>query len=186
MSYSQGERVRSKGQIGPIAKGTKGVVARDSQPGDMSVLVQFQGQPGPVDAPVSTIELDTSPVTDPRLVAEFVLDAEGKPRFSETGDARHYQIMLKLLGAPTEVQSVTYKLHESYWDPLREVFRDKRPDFSEPITSFGDYRVVASVSGSKQAGLRVEGRLADLLADSVPPAADKAAVEKALKDLKGK
>lgn len=60
MSYQAGDRVRAKKKIGPVAKGTKGVVQADSQPGNTSVLVQFVGEPGPIDAPVTSIEPDTS------------------------------------------------------------------------------------------------------------------------------
>lgn len=124
-----------------------------------------------------------TPDARPTLVAQFVLDETGKPVSFESRNNRHYKILLKLLGTPTEVQSVTYKLDESYWNPEREVFRSK-PGFEEAITAFGDYRLVASLSGSKQAGLHLEDSLADLLERSVPPNANKEAVEQALNDLR--
>lgn len=65
MSYFKGDRVRAKEQIGPVTTGTKGVVQADSQLGDPSVLVKFEGQPGPIDAPVTSIEPDTSAAAGP-------------------------------------------------------------------------------------------------------------------------
>ena len=125
------------------------------------------------------------------LAAEFVLDAEGKPKFAiEDSRGRHWQIVLKLVNVPTDVASVTYKLDESYWDPLREVVRPRTSGpvlFEQPITSFGDYKVKASVSGSPLAGQRHEGQLSKLLEDSLEqgvPGGDAVAIRAAIIELR--
>ncbi len=90
----------------------------------------------------------------PRLVARFQLDEKGEPRFvvDNTG-LKHFEIALDVDDAPEEAVSVTYRLHETYWDPVREVFRGTKGSegvagFCEEITSYGDFDVEVSVSGS--------------------------------------
>ena len=41
---------------------------------------------------------------------------------------------------------MTYRLHETYYNPIREVHRGT-PGFAESTTSFGDYDVLAEVRG---------------------------------------
>ncbi len=78
-------------------------------------------------------------MTKPELIAHFELDAEGKPQAIERDGMKHYQIVLKMAGAPADAYAVNYKLHETYYDPERE---SRDPDgFTERITSYGDYPV---------------------------------------------
>src|SRR5262245_52717067 len=78
----------------------------------------------------------------PKIVAEFITDSRGKPQYFEGSSRKHYRIRLSLRGAPSDVSRVTYKLDESYRQPLREVPIGV-PNFQEEITSFGDYTVTA-------------------------------------------
>jgi hypothetical protein len=73
--------------------------------------------------------------------AEFVLDSRRKPLFSADGQFTHYRIRLWLDGAPAGTSSVTYRLHESYGEPLREVRGG--PLWEEEITSYGDFTIKA-------------------------------------------
>ncbi len=90
----------------------------------------------------------------PRLGARFVLDTDGAPaaiQSSTAPDLKHYKIDLFTLEAPSSARSVTYELHPSYYDPLREVVRKSDKDqFVEPITSYGDYEIRVAVSGSTE------------------------------------
>jgi pYEATS domain-containing protein involved in immunity len=79
-------------------------------------------------------------MTEPELIAQFELDADGKPQAIDRGGTKHYRIVLKVAGAPEDAYAVNYKLHESYYDPERES-RDSDAGFAERITSFGDYPV---------------------------------------------
>lgn len=127
--------------------------------------------------------------TQPHLAAELILDDDGRPRCVEDGQRRHYAIELRLEGAPPDAASVTYRLDPSYWDPLREVRRAPGPagsTFSTRITSCGDFEVVASLSGSRQAGRRLSARLSELLRASVDGVGERAAIERALDDLAGR
>lgn len=125
-------------------------------------------------------------------MAEFLLDQQGQPTFLQLGSKKHWKILLKLVNAPTDAASVTYKLHDSYWDPSREVIRPSAPppsgeppSFAEEITSYGDYLVRASVSGSPLAGKRLEGQLSELLrASPPPPQADPEAIKRAIEELR--
>lgn len=87
----------------------------------------------------------------PTLIARFVLDEDGKPeivRGSTGSGLKHYTIELGALGAPTDAESVTYVLHDTYYDPVREIKRKTEEDqFLERITSYGDYLVRLGVSG---------------------------------------
>ncbi len=83
---------------------------------------------------------------EPRICAEFVLDKEGKEPVEIEG--KSYRIKLFIEGAPEDTHAVTYKLHESYYDPLREA--REHPQFEEEITSFGDFSVRAVIRRKKQ------------------------------------
>ena len=78
----------------------------------------------------------------PKIVAEFITDSRGKPQYLEGNSRKHYRIRLLLRDAPSDVSRVTYKLDDSYRQPLREVPIGV-PHFQEEITSHGDYTVTA-------------------------------------------
>lgn len=80
----------------------------------------------------------------PKLRAEFVVDPTGEPMAVPGKTATHYKIRLFVEGAPASTTRVTYTLHESYRQPVRDVpFGVK--DFEEQITSYGNYTVKATV-----------------------------------------
>lgn len=88
----------------------------------------------------------------PTLTARFVRDADGKPQcvVDATG-MRHFSIELGIAGAPDDATRVIYRLHDSYFDPIREARSDpargggEGARFAERITSFGDYELTARV-----------------------------------------
>lgn len=79
-----------------------------------------------------------------KIIAKFQLDAKKKPQFENDGDHKHYAIELAVEGVPEDTYAVTYELDESYYDPTRES-REKSSNFSEEITSYGDYIVKAKI-----------------------------------------
>jgi hypothetical protein len=83
---------------------------------------------------------------EPRICAEFILDKAGKEPLEIEG--KNYRVKLFIEGAPEDTHAVTYKLHESYYDRLREV--RERPKFEEEITSYGDYPVQAVIRRKNQ------------------------------------
>lgn len=87
-------------------------------------------------------------VSQPRVCAEFKM-AGGKPDFITVDGAKHYRIRLFVEGAPEDAYAVTYKLHESYYDPVREVHQDSE-QFEEEITSYGDFAVAAKIRGRQR------------------------------------
>lgn len=86
----------------------------------------------------------SEPTPDPKLKLEFVLDEKGEPLKIESGGVPHYEIKVSVENAPKDAYGVTYRLHSSYFDPVREVL-DTADDFSEQFTTFGDYRLNARV-----------------------------------------
>jgi hypothetical protein len=121
-----------------------------------------------------------------QIGAQFILDQKGRPRYEQDEHGlRHYRIRLFVDGATPKVKAVTYKLHDSYYDPLREVFRDdKNPDdrFSEVITSFGDYSVIVSPSGDPSLPGRAVARLSRALElGTAPGVGDTDAIDKAMR-----
>ena len=74
----------------------------------------------------------------PLIRASFILDKQGRPIAIQSGGTKHYRIKLHVEDVPEDAHAVTYELHESYYDPIREVRRDV-PNFEEEITSYGDY-----------------------------------------------
>jgi hypothetical protein len=81
-------------------------------------------------------------MSSPKILAEFITDSKGQPQYLNGKARKHYRIRLFLKDAPADVSRVTYKLDESYRQPVREVPVGV-PDFGEEITSFGDHTVTA-------------------------------------------
>lgn len=79
-----------------------------------------------------------------RLAARFVLDAKGVPVAVTGNRLHHYEIQLRVDDPPPDAYAVTYELHDSYYDPIRES-RGKSRGFAEDITSYGDFVVQARV-----------------------------------------
>lgn len=80
----------------------------------------------------------------PKIVARFILDDSGIPRFTKQKMHKHYKISLCIEDLPHDTYAVTYYLHESYYDPVREI-RDREENFAFKTTSYGDYEVTAKV-----------------------------------------
>lgn len=83
------------------------------------------------------------------LVARFRLNKDGRPKFVREGDLKHFEIELAIDQPPTDTFAVTYRLHSSYYDPVRESLATKE-NFKEELTSYGDYRVRADVRRSSR------------------------------------
>jgi hypothetical protein len=111
------------------------------------------------------------------IKAELVLDPEGKPKGRTSGN---YSIRLHVEGTPADAYKVTYQLHPSYYDPVREV-RDLESGFSEELTSYGDYVIQARVR-TKDCTLATTRRLSDALREAHVASTD-ADVKKALLDI---
>ena len=124
-----------------------------------------------------------------KLAARFVLNREGAPEVLTSPSSpglKHYKIELFSQEVPLTARSVTYELHPTYYDALREVVRTSVSDeFVEPITSYGDYDVRLAVSGATGDVDRV--RLTDALRrnyrDELRP---DGVITKAIQDLEGK
>jgi hypothetical protein len=99
----------------------------------------------------------------PKLTAQFDLDPTGQPKSLLRGSTRHYDIRLQLVGAPQDTYAVTYQLHDSYYDPVREA-RDPETRFSEHLTSYGDFTVNAKIR-SRQGVFTVALPLSEALRD---------------------
>lgn len=85
-------------------------------------------------------------ITKPKICAEFRM-SDGEPVVAfEDGDVRHYAVRLYIEGAPADARVVTYHLHDTFYDPLREV-RRTQADFSENIETYGDFQVIATIRG---------------------------------------
>ena len=82
--------------------------------------------------------------SQPKLRAAFVLDSQKKLIVSQSGSRRNYKIKLFLENLPPDTFAVTYRLHESYYNPIREV-RDKTGGFEHTITSYGEFIVTSKI-----------------------------------------
>jgi len=120
-------------------------------------------------------------INNPQIVASFVLDEDGKPKEQMLGDCKHYEIQLSVRNTPPGTYAVTYFLHPTYYDSVREV-RDRDSNFKEDLTSYGDYEVQAKVRSPECRPL-IKRTLYDALADSYAEAANPAIV-RALDDIK--
>jgi transcription initiation factor IIF auxiliary subunit len=114
-----------------------------------------------------------------RVRANLVLDASGNPVAHRSGeDVDHYEIELSIEDPPDDTYAVTYKLHNSYYDPVREV-RKRAGGFSELITSYGEYTVKATVrtkSGNEAVQVSLHAALARAHGKN-PPASIRRAIE---------
>jgi|ERR1051326_3061509 restriction endonuclease Mrr len=111
-------------------------------------------------------------MTNAEIVARFVLDNDERPEFITRGDQKHYKIEIHVANAPLDTYAVTYELHETYYDPIRES-RDISNAFSTRITSYGDFRLQArlrtrtrvdAIASQLSSALR-RGHLSDLSLD---------------------
>jgi hypothetical protein len=97
----------------------------------------------------------------PKIVAQFELDSAGKPKAVVRGSTKHYSIRLHLASPPEDTYAVTYQLHPSYYDPVRES-HDRASSFSSELTSYGDYTINAKVR-TKQGVIAVTFPLSEAL-----------------------
>jgi len=99
-------------------------------------------------------------MNEPKIRAAFVLDSQKRPLFSDDGHHVHYRVKLWLEDAPSDAHTVTYKLHDSYAEPLREVRQG--PHYEEELTSYGDYVIKALVRCKKDFDVVSAGLLSAL------------------------
>lgn len=92
----------------------------------------------------------------PVLVAKFVLDSKGSPKVAYKDSLSHYRIRLMVNNAPEDTYAVTYELHETYYEPVREA-RSYTDGFAEDITSYGDYDIRATIRGKHRNQVVVAG-----------------------------
>jgi hypothetical protein len=93
----------------------------------------------------------TTAIQAPSIRVEFLVDDAGNPTYSDNPDRlgtirRHYDIRVTLASPPPDTWNVTFYLHESYYDPVRET---RKPEFSFTTTTYGDYIIQAKIYGSK-------------------------------------
>jgi pYEATS domain-containing protein involved in immunity len=72
--------------------------------------------------------------------AEMVLDEKNEPVQIKGDSLNHYRIRLFLDTPNPDVESVTYNLDPTYYDPVRES-TDRDSQFGVEITTYGDYPV---------------------------------------------
>ena len=117
------------------------------------------------------------------ISARFDLDKTGSPIYeTDSKGRRHYHIRLRLDSDNPELSNVTYKLHSSYYDPVRES-DDREGGFAEELTSYGDYPVqVEAQVGSRLFTNRF--MLSDLLEEGHGDALNDQAITDAIKTIK--
>ena len=117
----------------------------------------------------------------PSLLAHFITNRAGDPVSEDDEGVAHYSIRLSVVDVPPDAYAVTYTLHESYYDPVRES-RAKNRDFVEEITSYGDYTVRAEVR-TKTRTIPVSTKLSAALARGHGPNIT-ATIRNALNDIR--
>jgi len=113
----------------------------------------------------------------PAIKATFILDDKGRPKEVTAGN---YAIRIHVENFPEDTHRVTYQLHPTYYDPLRDV-RERSTSFSEDLTSYGDYVIQAQVR-TKDHSIVSTRRLADALRETHGES-DDPMVKKALEDI---
>jgi transcription initiation factor IIF auxiliary subunit len=80
-----------------------------------------------------------------KLVAAFETNKSSEIIVEKYGKRQHYDVRLFLEGDLTDILSVTYVLHESYYDPIR-TSRNRSKKFEIDVTSYGDYMVIVKIA----------------------------------------
>jgi hypothetical protein len=104
------------------------------------------------------------PEQAPEIGALFVLEA-GTPKSRKPATKRHvhYKIRLYIRNAPSDTDVVTYKLHPTFQNPIREVRKaPESPECSLDIFSYGDFEITAEVRTSSRS-YEINRRLSDAL-----------------------
>jgi transcription initiation factor IIF auxiliary subunit len=112
-----------------------------------------------------------------KIKATFLLDVEAKPKGRDSG---HYAIKIFVENPPEDAYAVTYRLHETYYDPVREVY-NREDGFAEVLTSYGDYEIQARIR-TKSFPIELNRSLYDALEESHRNDRD-ASIVKALNDI---
>jgi hypothetical protein len=99
-----------------------------------------------------------------KIAANFILDETGKPRFTTARNHNHYSMLFHIETPPPDTYAVTYYLHETYFDPVREI-RDAASAFAFQTTSYGDYTVTAKIR-TKSGSFTLKRRLYQALEES--------------------
>jgi hypothetical protein len=115
--------------------------------------------------------------------ASFLLDDKGNPLFTvgPSGNC-HYKISLNVVTENPEVVNVIYKLHPTYYDPIRES-SDRESNFQVIITSYGDYDLAVDVQAAGKLVTHT-ATLFDLLSESHKDSANPA-IKEALEWIRG-
>jgi hypothetical protein len=116
-----------------------------------------------------------------KIQAQFVLDSADHPEFTQTGSRKHYRVRLQLLTENAEARMVVYKLHPSYYDPLRES-TDRKNNFAVEITTYGDYDFSVEVIVGTEVARQVL-KLSTLLDEFHQPVKNQA-IQQALEDIR--
>ena len=119
-------------------------------------------------------------MSNPNIVAHFMLDPEGQPKVIKQADRKHYWIKLEIEGAPDDTYAVNYRLDDSYPDPVRES-HNQSAGFAEELTSYGDYTLQAKIrrqSHIETVATDLSRALARGHADTLSPA-----IQAALRDI---
>ena len=100
-------------------------------------------------------------MTQPRVHARLLLSDLGAPQYVEEGGRVHYWVRLTVRDAPADVARVTYRLHETFSEPVRST-DDREAGFAIDLTSYGDFTVVVTLHGTEPS--TIQASLAALLA----------------------
>jgi hypothetical protein len=118
-----------------------------------------------VRAVLGDLQQAASPQSAPTLIARFSLDEAGTPRRERPSRKAelHYIVILQIERAPGALASVTYKLDDTFIEPVREV--DQPPRFLEEVWTYGDFDIIATLHWSNGREARIARPLVEMLRD---------------------
>jgi YEATS family len=120
----------------------------------------------------------------PIVTASFVLDAQQHLQTIQQQKYVHYRIKLNILDYPPSTYAVTYRLHQSYRNPIREI---RSPGVTEGfplnITTYGDFDVRAEIRTSERS-YRISRRISEALRATYSQARSPE-IEKAIEQIAG-
>jgi hypothetical protein len=108
----------------------------------------------------------------PQLVARFVTDEQGEPRYAQTGAGRkHYRIVVEVENAPSDVVAATFELDPSYYLPVRTVERAADGRVKLETHAYGDYALKVDLrsKSARPSGRRFSAANREIWIPRLPP-----------------
>ncbi|HXZ01756.1 MAG TPA: hypothetical protein VEI03_17305 [Stellaceae bacterium] len=120
---------------------------------------------------------------EPNLVVRLVTDDQGRPKYIEDDDQRHYKVVFEVENAPEDAYVATFELDPSYYDPIRTLKPDSDGKFRLATTTHGDYPLIVRLLRSNGVELVLKDSIVRGLRRTRSTMASSPAIDAALSEI---